>query len=53
MYKEIAEQLSVTLARARQLVLEALRAEARREGQRQPTEEALESIKYRRRRPPV
>lgn len=52
-YRQIGEHLGVTPGRGRQLVMQALRAEGRRAGHRQPTEQALESIKYYRRRPLV
>jgi hypothetical protein len=50
-YRDIGKHFGVTEGRARQLVRQALRAEARRNGSRQPTQEALDSIKYRPRRP--
>lgn len=52
-YGEIAHHLHVSDGRARQLVLEALSAEARQRGIRTPTEAALESIKVSRVRPRV
>jgi hypothetical protein len=52
-YKDIGKHLGVTDGRARQLVMQALRAEARRKGTRQPTQEGLDSIKYRPKRRPL
>lgn len=47
-YFEIANELHVSNARARQLVLRALSAEAKKRGGRLPTQAALESIRFRR-----
>ena len=47
-YYEIARELQVSGCRARQLVMRALTAEARRRGGRMPTEAALDSIRARR-----
>ena len=52
-YSEIAEHFSVTTTSERQLVMAAAVAEARRDGHRQPTEGALEAIKYRRKHRPT
>jgi hypothetical protein len=50
-YKEIGKHLGVSEGRARQLVMHALRAEARGNGELQPTRDALHGIRQRFSRP--
>lgn len=49
-YRQIADYFGVSEGRAQQLVMRALRAEARLSGFREPSEAAYDSIKFRRRR---